>query len=113
VQIFETANGRPILIGSTTTTDKAIGEDLEYQVDSGPGVSVDVRDLPGRGERHMLVVTNANPWPIDFEARFTAPEDERLRFWQRLPRRDGRDIWSTKVPANGVARFFYEIIDIS
>jgi len=113
LKIFETVNGRPVLIGSTASADKAVGEDLEYRVDAGPGVSVETGDVGRHGDRHRLTVTNANPWPIDFEARFSARDDERLRFRQRLPRRDGRDIWSTKVPANGTVTFEYETIDIS
>lgn len=113
VRIFEPVKGRPILVGSTSVADKAVGEDVEMRVDAGPSVSVDVDDLPGRGERHRLTVTNANPWPIAFEARFAARDDQRLRFRQKLPRRNGRDVWSTSVPANGTATFVYETVDIS
>jgi len=113
IRIFEPVKGRPHLVGTTTTTDKTVGEDIEIRVDAGPAVSVDVDDLPGHDERHKLTVTNANPWPIAFEARFAAGDDQRLRFRQKLPRRNGRDIWTTKVPANGTASLVYETVDIS
>jgi hypothetical protein len=113
VEVFQEMGGRRLLIGSTRTDDKAVGEDIEYRLDAGPGVSVEIADRPARrhADGHLLTVTNANPWPIEFEARLgTSGDDRHLRFRQPLRRRNGRYVWATTVPANGLATFDYEML---
>ena len=113
VEVFQQAGGRPLLIGSTRSDDKAVGEEIEYGLDAGPGVSVEVADRPARrhADGHMLTVINANPWPIDFEARLgTSDDDQHLRFRQSLRRRNGRYVWTATVPANGMATFDYDVV---
>ena len=113
VEVFQQVGGRPLLIGSTRSDDKAMGEEIEYRLDAGPGVSVEVADRPARrhADGHLLTVTNANPWPIDFEARLgTSDDDQHLRFRQSLRRRKGRYVWTATVPANGMATFDYEVV---
>ena len=113
VEVFQEAGGRPLLIGSTRSDDKAVGEDIEYRLDAGPGVSVEIADRPARRhvDGHLLTVTNANPWPIDFEARLeTSDDDQHLRFRQPLRWRNGRYVWAATVPANGMATFDYEVV---
>jgi len=113
VEVFQELGGRRLLIGSTRTDDKAVGEDIEYRLDAGPGVSVEIADRPARrhADGHLLTVTNANPWPIEFEARLgTGGDEQHLRFRQPLRRRNGRYVWATTVPANGLATFDYEML---
>lgn len=113
VKIFEPVKGRPILIGSTRTDDKAVGEDVEYRVDAGPGVSVAIKDLPGKTtHRHVLTVTNANPWPVDYEASFQINLDQTLQTpGAKMGRKNGRPLWTARVPANGKVVLKYTIVE--
>ncbi len=112
VAIFQEAGGRPLLIGETRTDDKAVGEDVEYRLNAGPGVSVQVADRPDRrrADGHRLTVTNANSWPIAFEARFGTSDDQHLRFKRPVRRKNNRFIWAATVPANGTAMFDYAVV---
>ncbi|WP_375382946.1 DUF4139 domain-containing protein [uncultured Sphingomonas sp.] len=112
VEIFQEGGGRPLLIGEARTDDKAVGEDVEYRLNAGPGVSVQVADRPARrdADGHRLTVTNANPWPIAFEARLGTGDDQHLRFKRPLRRKDNRFVWAATVPANGTATFDYEVV---
>lgn len=114
VQVFQQESDRPMLIGSASIDDKAVGENIEYRLEAGPSVSVDIANRPAtrRSQGHFLTVTNANPWPIAFEAKLGESEDQKLHFKQRLIQRDGRYIWATTVPANGTAVFDYELEDV-
>ena len=53
----------------------------------------------------------SNAPPIAYEARL-AVNDERLRADQPLRRRDGREVWSVMVPANGRAALTYTVTDL-
>jgi hypothetical protein len=111
VQVFQQGSARPLLLGTSSIADKAVGEDVEYRLEAGPSVSVEITDRPSkrRADGHFLTVSNANPWPIEFEARLGSSEDRPLRFKQRLAKRDGRYVWAATVPANGTATFDYEL----
>lgn len=113
VEVFQSAGDRPLLIGNTLADDEAIGEDVEYRLDAGPGVSVEVADRPARrrADGHLLTVTNANPQPIDFAAKLgTSDENQKMRFRQPLRRSGNQYIWTVTVPANGTATFDYQVI---
>lgn len=112
VAVFESAGGRPMLLGTPVMADKAVDEEVELTLEPGPSVAVAVTNLDdseGPGERKRLTISNANPFPIRYEARIRIGDGERLRAERRLVRRDGRSIWSVTVPANGRATLDYSV----
>lgn len=108
--VFQAVGGRPILVGESSTDDKAIGEDVEFKLGESPSVTADSNQLSrkGRSARYRLTVTNANPWPIAYEAKF-APTDGRMTASATLGKRDGKALWAVSVPANGTATLDYTI----
>ncbi|WP_374132269.1 DUF4139 domain-containing protein [Sphingomonas sp. 28-62-20] len=108
--VFEAVGGRPILVGESATDDKAIGEDIEFKLGQSPSVTADTDEVIRKGRRvgYRLTVTNANPWPIAYEAKF-APTDGRMTASATLGRRDGKALWAVSVPANGTATLDYTI----
>lgn len=111
------ANGpRPILIGESSTADKAVGEQVEFKLGPSPNVIVSTKPIPvtprdGRRLRYRLTVTNANGWPIAYEARIEPGGDSyRLESPSaRLTTKDGKPFWSVTVPANGSVSLDYTI----
>ena len=112
VAVFRDAGGRQVLIGTSSTDDKAIGEDVEFKLDPTPQVRADIDDVSTdrTTRRFVLTVTNANPWPIAYEARIDAG-DQRFSPDQRLATKDGRRVWTVTVPANGTATLGYTLRD--
>lgn len=108
--VFEATGGRPILVGESSTDDKAVGEDVEFKLGTSPSVSADADEVIRKGRRtgYRLTVTNANPWPIAYEAKF-APVDGRFTASAKLGKRDGKALWAVSVPANGTATLDYSI----
>ena len=108
--VFEAVEGRPILVGESATDDKAIGEDVEFKLGESPSVTANSDQLSrkGRSARYRLTVTNANPWPIAYEAKF-APTDGRMTASATLGKRDGKALWAVSVPANGMTTLDYTI----
>lgn len=111
------ANGpRPILIGESSTADKAVGEQVEFKLGASPNVNVSTKPVPvtprdGRRNRYRLTVTNANGWPVQYEARIEPGGDSyRLEMPSaRLTTKDGKPFWAVTVPANGSASLDYTI----
>lgn len=100
--LFTRADGRPFLLGEGSMTDRAVGEDVEVALDGSPGVTVAQRQLAqvGKVNSSELLVTNDQPAPVHFEARF-AEDHAPTGSSDRLVRRDGAYWWQTIVPANG------------
>ncbi len=110
VALFEETSVRPILIGEASVDDIPVGEDVKLRVAAGPGVvaALDVIDNEEGEARLRLTVTNANPWPIDYEAVLTRAGAERIdRASARPAREDGETLWRVRVPANGSATLTY------
>ncbi len=111
------ANGtRPILIGEGATDDKAVGEQVEFKLGQTPNVVARIEPVPvtprdGRRDRYRLTVSNANPWPVVYEARlYPGGDDYRLENPSaRLTTKDGQPFWTTTVPANGRVTLDYTI----
>lgn len=108
VAVFQEGADRPILLGLSSTDDKAVGEEVEFRLPATPGVTatIDAVRQDKRGRRYRLTVTNANRWPIAYEARFDLGEG-RFGADARLTVKDGRRLWSVTVPANGTATLGY------
>ncbi|WP_260596974.1 DUF4139 domain-containing protein [Sphingomonas endolithica] len=110
--VFEQASGRPILVGDSTTDDKAIGEDIEFKLAATPQVSAEIDEVESKGRTSLyeLVVTNANRWPIAYEAKIAARRGAAIKgAGTTLGKRDGKMLWTTIIPANGEARLRYRI----
>ncbi len=110
VALFEDMRVRPILIGQASVDDIPVGEDVELRVGAGPGVAaaLEVIDRNDGEARLRLSVTNANAWPVEYEAVLTRAGGERVdRASARLVREDGETLWRVRVPANGGASLTY------
>ncbi|MBY0284697.1 MAG: hypothetical protein K2W81_12145 [Sphingomonas sp.] len=115
------ANGpRPILIGESSTADKAVGEQVEFKLGPSPNIGVSTKAIPvtprdGRRNRYRLTVTNANGWPVAYEARIEPGGDSYSLESPsaRLGTKDGKPFWAITVPANGSVSLDYTIRDAS
>jgi hypothetical protein len=114
VAVFQPAGGRRVLLDTVSLDDKTVGEKVELLLPAGPGVrgAVESRGERGRIERYRLTVTNANPWPVAYEARLRVGDDERLHIETgRIASEDGRKVWAVTVPANGTVTLDYGVED--
>jgi hypothetical protein len=110
--IFATVDRQPLLVGESSIGDKTVGEDIEFALGSPDSVDTDVNAVreKGRVVRYDLVVTNANPWPIAYEAEFQIQTGATMRAsGTRLGKKHGHPLWLTTVPANATARLSYAI----
>ena len=115
------ANGpRPILLGEGSTADKAVGEQVELKLGAPPNVTaaieeIEIEPYDSKRDRYRLTVTNANAWPIAYEARID-PGDVDYRIENtsaRLGTKDGKPFWAVTVPANGTVTLDYTIYTAS
>lgn len=114
VAVFQEADARPVLLGTVPTRDKAVGEEVELELEPGPAVSAEIVEMDDAGtppnvDRLRLTVSNANPVPIRYEARISIADDQRLSADSSLVRKDGRSVWSPTIPANGRATLGYTL----
>ncbi len=112
VAVFEPLDGQPMLIGEGSIADKAVGEDVEITLADATQVNIMSDDLAqGKGwEDVELTVTNANPWPVSFEAKIHPADGGKIeRASARLTRKDGVPQWAAQVPANGTAKLRYRL----
>ncbi len=103
------------LIGEASIGDKAVNEEVEFEFGEATQVVAEVKEVEWDGdwEEQELTVTNASPWPIRFEADFQLDDDvRRASASARLGRKNGRDLWSVEIPANGTAKLRYRLVDV-
>jgi hypothetical protein len=115
IVLFQKVNGQRMLMGETSIADKAVDEEVELIIGDAVNLEVDsdTLDEDGDWERRRLVVTNANPFPVRYEAEFSDDSEYRFhKFGRRLVERDGKKVWSAIVPANGEARLTYRRTEI-
>ena len=92
-----------LLIGEGGVADKAIGEEVEIDVaQSSSVIATVVRQVKGQT---TLTVTNANPYPVTFEAKLDGYK--MSGFSGKTRRKDGVWLWETVVPANGTTVLGY------
>ena len=103
--LFAAGNVRPILLGEGTMEDRAVGEDVEVDLGPAEGVRTQLRpiSLGGDAQRYELVVTNDQSSPIHFEAEYSGLKEVRPRSGSLRRRRNGMNVWTVTVPANGSA----------
>jgi len=115
VTLFQNLLGRRMLVGESSLVDKAVGEEVEFVFAEAANVDVDSEDLDDGDswEGRRLTVTNANPFPIRYEAEFRNGAEHRFdRFRRNVVDRDGKKVWSVTVPANGKASLDYRATEI-
>ena len=114
VAVFQPRGGTSLLIGEGGIDDKAIGEEVEAQIADATQVTID-SDNPDSGkgwEGYVLTATNANPYPVSFEAQFALEDQTRMsRLTGKLTRKDGKLLWSLQIPANASRAFGYRRAD--
>lgn len=117
VTVFEPQGGVSLLSGEGTLQDTAIGQEVEIELGEATQVSVDAEEIEsdpkGRWVMRRFTVSNANPWPISYEAKFQYGAGQRIeRVNGRVEMRDGRMTWKVTVPANGTAQLRYRLRDL-
>jgi hypothetical protein len=116
VALFQTVGGRRMLVGESQLADKAVGEEVEFVFAEANNVSVEIEDSGKSGktwEEDILTVSNANPFPIIYEAEFRNGEDRRYeRFGARLIEKRGKKIWRVTVAGNGESKLSYRQVEI-
>ena len=115
IAFFQTAAGRRMLVGESNVTDKSVGEEVEYRFASAANVTVvvDEKENAKKWDRYVMTVSNANPFPITFEAEFDAGGyTKHDSFTGTVKRKKGKDIWRAIIPANGSADIGYRVSEI-
>ncbi len=118
VTLFQTVGGRRMLVGEIQLADKAVGEEVELVLAQANNVSVNIDDTDEWGDDwdgYVLTVSNANPFPVTYEAEFqNNDEDMRYeKFSARLFERKGKQVWRVTIPANGERKLGFREVDIS
>lgn len=109
VAVFEPRGDTSLLIGEGSIGDKAVGEEVEVRVAQATQVHASKRlaVIGGRTDQ-ALTVTNANPFPVRFEAGIVVNDGIKIGGASaRLGRKDGRPLWAVQVPANGSVTLTY------
>lgn len=102
--LFGAGRERPILLGEGSLADRAVGEEVEVELGSSPGVHAGVVLLDRAKSEVIVTVSNPLPEPIRFEAVLPVREVVSAT---RLGRRNGMPLWTVTVPANGRATLRY------
>lgn len=111
VALFERQGTRELLIGESSTDDKAVGEDVEIKFQEASNVTLEMRNLKNepKARQFEAVVRNANPFAIRFEGDFEIGDERVRKASARLGKKDGRSLWAVSVPANGSATLRYTL----
>lgn len=96
--LYQSGSARELLIGEGSVGDKAVGEEVEIDVATATGVVA--RAVDG-----TLTITNANPYPVAFEANLGGRD--LSAFSAKVRKKDGAWLWAVTVPANGTATLGY------
>lgn len=110
--VFSSAGDEPLLVGESSIGDKAVGEDVEFELGEPDSVQSDVDAVRERGRvaSFKITVTNSNPWPVEYEAGIRIADGAALRSPSgHLGKKDGYPLWSVTVPPNGTAKLTYDI----
>lgn len=103
IAFFQSAAGRRMLVGESNVTDRAVGEEVEFSFAQASNVTVDIEDTGSddKSESYALTVSNANPFPIIFEAEFgTGSFYRRDKFTGKTIRKKGNAIWRVVIDPN-------------
>lgn len=111
VALFERQSERELLIGESSTDDKAVGEDVEIKFAEASNVTLELRNVKNepKGRQFEAVVRNANPFAIRYEGDFEIGDLQVRRASAKLKKKDGRDLWAVTVPANDSVTLRYSL----
>jgi hypothetical protein len=114
IAVFEQASGAQLLIGESNIPDYPVGADIEFIVAASNQVliSTDQREKAGKdGWRPRFArVSNANPFAVEIEIALGQVSDWTLRRTSsRITTKEGKYIWSAKIPANDNAELRFDI----
>jgi hypothetical protein len=105
VTVFEPHSGRALLIGEGATEDKAVGEEVEFELDPATQVSAELAE----GDSG----SNANPFAIRYEVELRVTPNYALsKVSARLGRKNGMHLWRVEVPANTTRTLRYRLTDV-
>ena len=115
VAVFAPRGEESLLVGEGRVRDHAVGEKVDLMIGDSSQVRVDmVRGVAPKmaDDDYRVTVTNANPFPVDFELGFYVDPDPKLdKRLRKLPRRDGLLTWAIRVPANDSSSFDYRFVE--
>jgi len=118
VSVFETVEGRSMLVDEPRIEDRAVGEDVELTVGQSPDVTYALRmvgedeeqECCGRRRRFELEISNARPTKTVVEVEMQVFGNFRLvEPSRKLGLKDGLPFWRAKVPANRRVTLAYTI----
>lgn len=112
VTVFEPYGDALLLSGEGGIADRAVGEDVEIMLAEAAQVTLEVETVKtdARSQTLRLVVRNARPVPVRFEARIATGANTRLQSASApLRRKDGRSTWGVTVRTNGSAELTYRL----
>lgn len=99
--VFETVDGRRLLVGEARIGDKAKDERVDYDIGGSPAVQVraEMQVDPDDKARRLWQVTLTNARPFDAEVEMLIPFalDPAPQTWER---RGSAWVWRVRVPAN-------------
>lgn len=110
--LFEPVGDRRLLVGEGSTYDRPVDAEFDIDIGYAEQVRIDWQPAEPRGgwEDRWLLATNANPYPVRFEALIDTRErdaetDEPKtgkppRADAKLTRRGSYWVWSIEIPAN-------------
>ena len=122
VAVFETVDGRPMLVGEPRIDDLAIGEDVELEVGASPDVTYIQRhisklksDSPRKhAQRYQIELSNARSSSATVEVELRVYRNtELVSPSQRLGIKNGRHLWRADVPANSRRTLSYTVRPIA
>jgi hypothetical protein len=106
LELFQTRDGRRLLVGEGQSDDRTVGEKIEIVV--GESTAVHARQVPikhGHGEGYALTITNAD---LDAHAvEVELPLNAKAFAGGRLVERDGWMLWKVRLAANGTEKLSY------
>jgi hypothetical protein len=110
VALFQQTDDRRMLVGETQIAGKTVDEEVDLVFGEASNVTVENSELfTDKGQHdYEIVIRNANPFPIGFEAEF--PNDAnyaRNRFSGKVVKRPGKTVWIATIRANDEQRLRY------
>jgi len=113
VAVFAPHGDTRLLVGEGAVADKALGEDVEVDFATATQVSVEATHpaTNKHWEEYGLIVRNANPRPIRFEAEIDSVPARIRKPSVPLVRREGKLRMPVTVPANGSVTLRYRQTD--
>lgn len=110
ISVFEEVAGQKLLAGRTDLRDHAVEEEVEFRLEESDLVRMEqVKAAKGKV---TLTLTNANPFAVNAEIAIGDDGADTPRGASvRLKRKDGRQTWFVRLPANGSATMTYKVKD--